>query len=105
MGFISLYNETSTLMTQMVKNLPEMRRPGFDPWVGRIPWRREWLPTPLLLLGEFHGQRSLTGYSPWSCKESDIIIIFFIIIKLVSGNCHLCLLFLLQICPLSFGLI
>ena len=75
MGFISLYNETSTLMTQMVKNLPEMRRPGFDPWVGRIPWRREWLPTPLLLLGEFHGQRSLTGYSPWSYKKSDIIII------------------------------
>ena len=36
----------------------------FDPWVGKIPWRREWLPTPVFLPGEFHGQRSLVGYSP-----------------------------------------
>ena len=47
------------------------RRPGFDPWVGKVPWRKEWLPTPMFLPGEFHGQRSLVGYSPWSCKESD----------------------------------
>ena len=39
---------------------------------GSIPWRREWLPTPVLLLGEFHGQRSLAGYSPWGCKELDM---------------------------------
>ena len=45
--------------------------PGFDPCVGKIPWRRQWLPTPVFLFGEFHGQRSLVGYSPWSCKESD----------------------------------
>ena len=38
---------------------------GFDPWVGKVPWSREWLPTPVFLSGEFHGQRSLTGYSPW----------------------------------------
>ena len=37
------------------------RRPGFNPWVGKIPWRREWLTTPVFLLGEFHGQRSLAG--------------------------------------------
>ena len=37
------------------------RRPGFDPCVGEIPWRREWLPTPVFLPGEFHGQRSLEG--------------------------------------------
>ena len=36
------------------------RDPGFDPWVGKIPWRREWQPTPVFLPGEFHGQRSLT---------------------------------------------
>ena len=36
-------------------------RSGFDPWVGKIPWRREWLPTPVFLPGEFHGQRSLAG--------------------------------------------
>ena len=46
-------------------------RPGFDPWVGRIPWRRKWQPTPVFLPGEFHGQRSLEGYSPWGCRESD----------------------------------
>ena len=48
------------------------RRPGFDPWVGKIPWRMERLLTPVFLLGEFHGQRSLAGYSPWGCKESDM---------------------------------
>ena len=48
-----------------------MQRLGFDPWVGKIPWTREWLPTPVLLPGEFHGQRSLTGYSSWGCKELD----------------------------------
>ena len=37
---------------------------GFDPGVRKIPWRRKWLPTPVFLLGESHGQRSLAGYSP-----------------------------------------
>ena len=46
-------------------------RHRFDPWVGKIPWRRKWQPTPVFLLGETHGQRSLAGYSPWGCKESD----------------------------------
>ena len=40
----------------------QCRRPGFDPWVRKIPWRREWLPTPVFLPEEFHGQRSLEGY-------------------------------------------
>ena len=43
----------------------------FDPWVGKIPWRRRWQPTPLLLPGKFHGRRSLVDYSPRDCKESD----------------------------------
>ena len=47
------------------------KRLRFDPWVGKIPWRREWLPTPVFLPGEFHGQRSLAGHSPWGLKESD----------------------------------
>ena len=46
-------------------------RPGFDPWVGKIPWRREWQTNPVFLPREFHGQRSLVGYSPWDCKELD----------------------------------
>ena len=37
----------------------------------KIPWRRKWQPFPVFLPGEFHGQRSLVGYSPWGCKESD----------------------------------
>ena len=57
----------------MVKNLPASRRLGFDPWVGKIPWRRKWLPTPIFLLEEFYGQRSLAGYNPWGCIESDTI--------------------------------
>ena len=44
-------------------------RPGFDPCVGQIPWRRKWQPTPVLLPGNFHGWRSLVGYSPWGRKE------------------------------------
>ena len=65
------------------------RNPGFDPQIGKIPWRREWQPTPVFLPREFHGQRrewqptpvflprefhgqrSLVGYSPWGHKESD----------------------------------
>ena len=44
----------------------------FDPWVRKIPWRREWLPTPVFFPAEFHGQ-ILAGHSPWSCKELDMI--------------------------------
>ena len=56
------------------KNLPAdaggTKDYGFDPSVGKI-WRRKWLPTPVFLPGEFYGQRSLMGYSPWDHKESD----------------------------------
>ena len=48
------------------------RRHRFDPWVRKIPWRRARQPTPAFLPGESHGQRSLVGYSPWGCKESDM---------------------------------
>ena len=47
------------------------RRPGFDTWVGKIPWKREQLHTPIFWSGESHGQRSPAGYSPWSHKELD----------------------------------
>ena len=47
-----------------VKNLPAMQETGFDPWVGKIPWRRAWQPTLVLLPRESHGQRSLAGCSP-----------------------------------------
>ena len=48
------------------------RRCRFDPWVGRIPWRRKWQPVPAFLPGESHGQWSLASYSPWGCKESNM---------------------------------
>ena len=44
------------------------RRCKFDPCVRKIPWRRDWQPTPVFLLGKFHGQKSLAGYSPWGCR-------------------------------------
>ena len=47
-------------------------RPGFYPWVGKILRRRKWQPTPVLLPGKSHGQRSIVGYSPQGCKELDM---------------------------------
>ena len=49
----------------------QCRRPGFDSWVRKNPWRRAWWATPVFLPGEFHGQRSLASYSPWGPKELD----------------------------------
>ena len=58
----------------VVKNLPAnagvgAKRHGFNPWVRKIPWRRKWQPTPVFLLGKFHGQRSLAGYSPGQSRR------------------------------------
>jgi len=47
----------------------QCRRPGFDPWVRKIPWRRAQQPTPVFLPGKSHGQRSLVGYSLWGYKS------------------------------------
>ena len=48
------------------------KRPGFDPWVRKNPWRRAWQPTPVFLPRKFHGQRSLADYSPWAHEELDM---------------------------------
>ena len=56
----------------MLKNLllaQEKQGMQSDPWVGKIPWRRKWQPTPVFLPAESHRQRSLEGYSPWGHKE------------------------------------
>ena len=42
-----------------------------DPWVGKIPWRRKWQPTPVFLPAKSHGQRTLVGYRLWDLKDSD----------------------------------
>jgi len=47
------------------------KRIRFDPWVGKIPWRRKWQPTPLFLPGKFNGHWSLTGYRSWSHRRVE----------------------------------
>ena len=60
------------LVAQTVKSIClQWGRPRFYPQVGRISWRKKWQPTPVFLPGKSHGCRSLVGYSPWGCKESD----------------------------------
>ena len=54
----------------MVKICLQHRRPGFDPWIGKVPRRRDWQPPPVFLPAESYGQRSLEGCSPWGHKES-----------------------------------
>ena len=63
-------------MVLVVKNSPAnagdaRKRCRFNPWVWKNPWRREWQSTAVFVAGESYGQRSLVGYSPWGCKESD----------------------------------
>ena len=53
------------------RNHPQCGRPGFDPRVRKIPWRREWQPTPVFLTGESLGQRTLAGCSSWGHRELD----------------------------------
>ena len=48
------------------------KRYGFDPWIRMIPQRRAWQSTLVFLSGEYHGQRSLVGCSPYGCKELDL---------------------------------
>ena len=77
----------------------------FDPWVGKILWRRKWQPTPIFLSGEPHGQRSLVGYSLQGCKEMDTTEVAKQHVHCssphaVSGDCLL-VLFILQLIPLG----
>ena len=62
----------ASLVAQMVKNPPAMQQTEVESLVGKMTWRREELPTPVFLPGEFHEQRSLVGYSPWGHRESDM---------------------------------
>ena len=61
-----------SLVAQKVKNLPSF----WETWIGslgwKIPWSREWLPTPVFLPGEYHGQRCLAGYSLWGHKQLQL---------------------------------
>ena len=59
-------------MALTMKSLPAVQETQVQFLVGKILWRREWLPTPVFLPEEFQGQRSLASYSPWGPKESDV---------------------------------
>ena len=61
----------ASLVAQTVKRLPAMRETQVRSLGRKIVWRRKWQPTPVLLPGKFHGMKSLVGYNPWDCKESD----------------------------------
>ena len=61
----------SSLVAQMVRICLQCWRPRFDPYIGNIPWRREWQPDPVFMPGKSHGQRSPAGYSPRGHKELD----------------------------------
>ena len=61
----------SSLVAKTVKNLPAMKETWVQSLGQKDPLGRKWKPTTAFLLGEFHGQRHLVGYSPWACKESD----------------------------------
>ena len=114
-GYPLWYSQAS-LVAQLVKNPPAMQETWVGPWVGKIPWRRERLPTPVFwpgkfhglyspwdrkesdsteqlslvfLPGEFHGQRNLPGYSPWGCKESDVTNSFIFITYLDFFTNHI----------------
>ena len=64
------YSQAS-LVAQVINKCLQCRRQSFDPWVGKIPWRGKWQPTPVFLPGKSHGQRSLVGYSEQGHKESE----------------------------------
>jgi len=59
----------ASLVVNSKESVCQFRKCRLDPWVGKIPWRREWPPTPVLLPGKSHGQRNLAGYSPWGRKR------------------------------------
>ena len=68
-------NSSMVLDGTVVKNLPANAGDSgnrFNPYVGKVPWRRKQQPTPVFLPGEFHGERSLAGYSPQGHRELDM---------------------------------
>ena len=108
--WLSLYYCWASLVAQTVKNPLQCRRPGFNPWVGEIPWRKAWQHTPVFLPGEFHGQRKFFLYwffvflnstmfgEYWSSVLGLILFFFIDIYTLFSVsvddlsqyfNCHL----------------
>ena len=73
-GLPSVGSQNRTRLKRLSSSSSQCRRckrPRFDPWVRKIPWRRTWQPTPVFLSGKFQGQRSLVSYNLWGSQESD----------------------------------
>ena len=70
-GGVFVASQAALVLKNPPVNAEDTGDVGSIPWVGKILWRKTWQPTPVFLPGEFHGQRSLAGYSPWDPKESD----------------------------------
>ena len=68
----------------------DVRDTGQMPWLGKIPWRRKWQPTPIFLPGESHGQWSLAGYTLWGRKKSDMTEVTYhahsVVVKILKGR-------------------
>ena len=71
MGFLWWFSSKESAWKKKIIICLKCRRPRFDPWVRKIPWRSTWQPTLVLLPRDSHGQRSLAGYSPLGFAESD----------------------------------
>ena len=83
------------LVAQMVKKKKNNRlqcgRPRFNPWIGKIPWRREWLPTPVFFPGEFHGDRSLKAeFTKSQTRGRDGVTNIFTLQAQPFDRAHLC---------------
>ena len=89
----------------MVKSLPVVWGTRFNPWVGKIPWRRKRQSTPVFLPGEFDGQRILAGYSSWGRKELDMTERISLSLTVISLNNLLkkIQIFLINISSVQFG--
>ena len=67
------YSYCTFLVAQLVKNPPASGRPGFNPWVGKIPWRRERLPTPVFWPREFHGLYKSMALQIWASLVAQTV--------------------------------
>ena len=83
----------------------QCERPGFDPGVEKIPWRRKWLPTPVFLPEESHGQRSLVGYSPQVAKSRTQLSNFTFTFTLMRTARFICVCFNSVFCVVIFDVL
>ena len=100
--FVSSIVMAASLVTDGKESACNVGDPGLIPGSGRPAWRREWQPTTVFLPGEFHGQRSLEGYSTWGHKESDTTEVTNIMNLPLYYECHTLLhLFITTICEVD----